>query len=379
MDFNNFAIIYGVQSGKKIIQIGHYLIFSFIVLSITFPAFAQRGPTPVFVHEVSLQPFVNDVEALGTLKANQNVVLTSMVTEYITHIHFKDGQRVRKGQLLVEMDTAEELALQLEEKARLAEAQRQVDRLTQLSARNATSKSSLDEQKMKLQTSEARVEGIESQIQKRKIIAPFDGVLGLRDISIGTLAQPGTSITTIDDDSMMKLDFSVPETFLSEISTGLEIEAITKVWPEEVFVGNVASINSRVDPVTRSISIRAVIDNKEKKLRPGMLMQVQLQSQPRNALVIPEESVITRGRKQFVYTIDRAENTSQEKISSVSLSPISLGVRRKGEVEILEGLKAGDQVVTHGISRIRPGSKVLIKANDDGNTTLSALLDQTPQ
>jgi len=332
--------------------------------------FAQSAPVPVFVYEVDSRPFVNEIEALGTLKANQNVVLTSTVTEYVTAIHFEDGQRVQSGELLVEMDATEELAIKQEEQARSSEAGRQVDRLTRLSNSGATSASTLDAQKLDLQTSQARIKAIDSQIRQRQIVAPFGGILGQRDISIGTLVQPGTLITTIDDDSIMKLDFAVPEVFLSAIEAGVEIEASTKVWPE-VFQGKVASISSRVDPVTRSIMVRALINNEDKKLRPGMLMRVQLQSNPRNTLVIPEESVITQGRKQFVYTIN--ENADA---TSVNLAPVSLGVRRKGEVEILDGLSAGDRVVTHGISRVRQGTRVVIKARDDGNTELRVLLNQ---
>ena len=348
------------------------VILGLAALLFATTAFAQRAPVPVFVYEVDSRPFVNEIEALGTLKANQNVVLTSTVTEYVTAIHFKDGQRVQRGKLLVEMDAAEELARKLEEQARLAEAERQVGRLTSLSGSGATSVSTLDEQKLESQTSQARIQAIESQIRQRQIVAPFDGVLGQRDISIGTLVQPGTLITTIDDDSIMKLDFAVPEVFLSAIEAGVEIEALTNVWPDRVFPGKVASISSRVDPVTRSISVRALINNEDKKLRPGMLMRVQLQSNPRNTLVIPEESVITRGRQQFVYTID--ENGEA---TSVNLVPVSIGVRRKGEVEILDGLKAGDRIVTHGISRVRPGTQVVIKARDDGDTELRALLEQS--
>ncbi len=348
-------------------------IFGLAALLLVNTAFAQRAPVPVFVYEVDNQPFVNEIEALGTLKANQNVVLTSTVTEYVTAIRFEDGQRVRKGELLVEMDAAEELALKLEEQARSSEAKRQVDRLSTLSGSGVAAESTLDEQKLELQTSQARIKAIDSQIRQRQIVAPFDGVLGQRDISIGTLMQPGTLITTIDDDSVMKLDFSVPEVFLSAIETGVEIEALTNVWPDRAFVGKVASINSRVDPITRAISVRALIDNDDRKLRPGMLMRVQLRSNPRSTLVIPEESLITRGRQHFVYTVD--EN---DQATSVKLAPVSLGVRRKGEVEILEGLKAGDRVVTHGISRVRPGSQVVIKALDDGNTELSTLLNQPP-
>lgn len=341
------------------------------VLGVSIPAYAQQAATPVFVTDIKLQDFVDEIAALGTLQANENVDLTSSVTERITKINFESGQRVKKGDVLVEMDYAEEQALLTEEQSVLAEAQRQVARLTPLIKRGATSQSTLDAAQLEAQTSRSRIAAIESQIHERRIIAPFDGKLGLRDISVGVMAQPGTLITTIDDDTIMKLDFSVPEVFLTSIKEGGKISAGAKAYPNEAFEGTVESVDSRIDAVTRAISVRALLKNDDLKLKPGMLMRVLLYKDPRKSIVIPEEAIVPKGDKNYVYTVSQAEGGHV-----ASLVPIELGSRQKGIAEVLSGLKDGDQVVTHGTMKIQDGSHVIVKAKDNGNPPLADMLKQ---
>lgn len=341
------------------------------VLIISSPVIAQQSVIPVFVADVELLDFVDEIEALGTLKANENVDLTSSVTERITAINFESGQRVKQNDILIEMDAAEEAALLAEEKFVVQEAQRQLDRLKPLIERGATSQSTIGEAIVELQTAKARIAAIESQIQERRIMAPFDGKLGLRNVSVGVMAQPGTLITTIDDDSVMKLDFSIPEVYLPVIQKGGKITARAKAFPNEIFAGTVASIDSRVDPVSRSISVRALLDNAGYQLRPGMLMRVKLQKNPRKALVIPEEALVPKGKNNYVYVI-----STNEQATTVSLEPVELGSRHEGKVEILRGLAAGDQIVTHGTLRLQDGATVIIKALDNGNPSLEEMLEQ---
>ncbi len=176
-----------------------------LLLLVSILCSAQQAPTPVFVSVVERIPFSDEIEALGTLQAKENVALTSTVTELVTQVNFEDGQRVAKGDILVEMDAAEELAILAEERSRMKEAERQVNRLEPLVQRNAASRSALDSQRLELQTAQARMNAIDQRILQRKIVAPFDGVVGLRNISVGALSQPGTLITTIDHDDTMKL------------------------------------------------------------------------------------------------------------------------------------------------------------------------------
>lgn len=333
------------------------LILTLFSIWAPYHASAQPGgpakPVSVIVQTVTKTDFTDQIEALGTLKANENVDLASTVTELVTKIHFEDGQRVQEGDVLVEMDVTEEKAELAEEQSLLREATRQVNRLKPLAERGAASKSTLDEWRRQMESSRARIQAIQSRINLREIRAPFDGVVGQRNISVGALAQPGTMITTIDDDNVMKLDFSVPSVFLAHLSEGLKITAKTRAFPGKIFEGVIKSIDSRVDPVTRSVTVRAIIDNPEKKLKPGLLMQVNLQKNPRKALVIQEEALLSQGSENFVFRIiptDEGKSVEQVKVE--------IGARRKGEIEILEGLSENDEIVIHGVQKVRPGAPV---------------------
>ncbi len=323
----------------------------------------------VFVTDVQQGQFADTVEALGTLQARDNVALAATVTELITEIHFSDGQRVAKGDLLVKMDDSEQQAMLAEEKARLIEAQQNVERLKPLANRGAASKAALDQNQALLAAAEARIKAIEARIKQRAVVAPFSGVVGLRNISVGSLAQPGTVVTTIDDDSVMKLDFSVPELFVGQIKIGNEISATADAYKDTVYQGRIASIDSRIDPVTRSITVRALLDNAESSLKPGMLMRVSLSKNPRQALVLQEEAVFAEGRKKFVYAV-----AESDKGLIAQKREVSLGQRREGEAEIIGGLKAGERVVVHGIQRLRDGRLISILAKEQDNETLKELL-----
>jgi len=269
------------------------------------------------------------------------------------------------------MDTSDEAALLQEEQARLGEAKRQVKRLQPLAAQNATSKSALDAQKSIVSVAEARIRGIQSQLDKRQIKSPFDGVIGLLDISVGTLAQPGFELATLDDDTTMKMDFSVPERHLSYLNKGLKIEAQTQAFPNQKFTGEIASINSRINPVTRSVVVRAIIQNPNKLLKPGILMRIQLATQPRTSLLIPEEAITASATEQRVFKII-SDNTN----THVMNTEISIGTRYGGQIEILSGLSEGDQVVIHGTLRIKDGDPVNIIADKKNDEPLTELLSK---
>lgn len=334
------------------------------------PTSAQRA-VPVIVKAVVTDRFVDRVEALGTLRANETVVLTATVSEIVTDVHFEDGQRVDTGSILVEMTNEEEHALIEEERSTLNEARKQYDRLRPLVARGAASTSLLDQRRREYETAKARLRAIESKLRDRLIIAPFAGVVGLRNVSVGALIEPGDVITTLDDDSVMKLDFTVPSIYLASLKTGLPIVATSPAFAGRQFEGTVASINSRIDPVTRAIVVRAILPNPERLLKPGLLMHVTLLKNPRDALVIPEEALIPSGRVNHVLVVDRsiAAPVAQRR-------QVITGSRRPGEVEIVEGLEAGEFVVVDGTVRARPGQPVTIIAEDGGGETLVHLLNQ---
>ena len=326
------------------------------------------GPVQVIAAEVRLEEFADRLEALGTTLANESVELTATVTETISAVHFDDSDRVAAGQVLVEMTSSEEHAQLEEARSTVNEARRQYERIRSLEAKGTAAKSLLDERRREWETASARLTAIESRLADRLIKAPFAGLVGLRDISVGALVQPGDLITTLDDDSVMKLDFPIPGTALAAVKPGLQVIATSPALPQQTFTGVVKSVDSRIDPVTRAIRVRAVLPNPDRLLKPGMLLQVILLNNPRDALLVPEEALIPTGTKQFVYLIDTTDNNKAIK------REIRIGGRIPGKVEVITGLQAGNLVVSQGTLKTRPGKPVRIIARDDGTRPLAELL-----
>ncbi len=343
-----------------------------LLLCSRLAAAPEPAATPVFVHEVRAATIEDRIEALGTLRANESVELTTAVTETVTTLHFDDGDRVVAGQVLVEMTSGEEHAQLEEARATVAEAQRQYQRIKSLQEKQTAAESLLDQRQRELQTGRARLVAIESRVADRLVRAPFNGVIGLRNVSLGALVEPGDVIATLDDDSVMKLDFSVPAVYLGLLTPGLPVIATARAWEGHRFEGVVRNINSRVDPVTRTVIVRALLPNPDRLLRPGMLMQVELLDRQREALVIPEECLLSQGEKQYVLVVNKAADNTVER------REVQIGSRRPGEVEVVSGLSAGELVITDGALKVRAGSKVLIRAMDNGTTPVSELLRLQP-
>jgi len=334
---------------------------------------AAPPPTPVIAAAVASTPFEDRIEALGTLKANESVSLTASVTETISAIHFDDGDRVAVGAVLVEMTNAEEHALLQEARALTEEARQQYRRIEPLASQGTAAQSLLDERRREWDTARARLTAIESRLSDRLIKAPFDGVVGLRNISLGALVEPGDLITTLDDDSVMKLDLAVPSLYLPTLKPGLQVLATSRAYAGSEFRGVVRSIDSRIDPITRAVVVRVLLENPERRLKPGMLMQVTLRKNPRQTLVIPEAALMPVGRDQFVLVAKPAGDGYE-----AERRQISIGSRRPGEVEVLNGLTEGELVITHGTMRVRPGQQVELRATDDGSQSLQQMLESGP-
>lgn len=347
--------------------------FCYIVFGVAFSALAQAAAppaVPVVVKTLQLEPFADTIEALGTLKANEAVVISATVTDTVRAVHFEDGQRVRKGDVLVEMTDDEEHALLQEAKAALGEAQRQYERVQSLAKTNLATESLLDERRQAFDSAQAKLLATQSRLADRLIVAPFDGVVGLRHISAGSLVTPGIPLTTLDDDSVMKLDITIPAIFLDAVQPGLRITARSREREGE-FIGLVTAVDSRIDPITRSVTVRARIENPERQLRPGMLMSVELQKAETLSLLLPEEALLQEGFRSYVYRVDKGSEPL-----TVSKQEVETGVRRHGHVVITAGLNSGDQIITHGILRLRHGSRVAIQAEQKGQESLAELLQQ---
>jgi membrane fusion protein (multidrug efflux system) len=290
------------------------------------------------------------VEALGTAKANESVVITPTLEERVVSVFFEDGDVVDKDQVLVKLDDSEARFLLAEARATLREQQKQYQRISKLANTNATSRSRLDEEQGLLEIARAKVAHLKARLQDYTIRAPFSGALGTRQISNGAVVDSDTVITTLDDTSIIKLDFTIPETYLGVLANGMTVTAQSPAYPDRSFNGTVTAISSRVDPDTRTLMIRAQITNSDLLLKPGMLLTVNLVKDRSQSLIIPEEAVIMEKDKKFVLVVT-AENTVEKK-------EIVTGRRSPGKVEVASGLNAGQRVVVEGITRVRPGISV---------------------
>ncbi|WP_111412474.1 efflux RND transporter periplasmic adaptor subunit [Billgrantia lactosivorans] len=322
-----------------------------LALAAPLPAAAQER-TAVIGARAGLQPWSDPLEALGTLRADESVTLSATVTEIVAELNFRDGEAVEAGQLLIRLEDDEERAQLRVAQALRDERRSSVDRLSQLQSRNMAPRADVEDSQARLRQVEAEIQALEARLSNYRLRAPFDGVVGFRNISLGSLVTPGTELVTLDKLDVMKLDFSVPEIYLSILAPGLPLTARSVAFPDAVFEGEVASVGSRVDPVSRSITVRAELDNPELRLRPGMLMEVVLQRSPRQAVVVPESALIPSGDRQFVLVIDEADE------NRVARREVRVGERRTGQAEILEGLEADELVVSHGVQRAREGDRV---------------------
>ena len=309
----------------------------------------DRPPVAVVTTEAVERLLVDEVEALGTTRAREAVEITPRISSVITAIRFREGQSVEAGQVLVELDNAEERAALAEAEARVIDSRAQFRRASELLDTATVSESQVQQLEATMNADEARLRAAEARFEQTLVRAPFAGKIGLRQVSPGSLVSPGDVITTLDDLSRVRLDFTVPETFLGVLDTGLEISARSVAFEGRAFDGTVTTVDTRVDPVTRAITIRAELPNDHGLLKPGMFLTVKLAGQSRARVVIPEGALVPEGDRQEVYLVrdDRAWRTR-----------VVIGRRLRGEVVVLEGLRAGDTVVVEGTQKVADGGRV---------------------
>lgn len=313
------------------------------------------GAPAVVVAAVARHTFNDGIQVIGTAQARESIVLTPKVADTIRALRFDSGDRVRRGQVLVEMSNVEQAASLEEARAANQAAQEELRRYQELFDRGFASQARLDTARAGAEAAAARLEAGNSRISDRTIRAPFAGVVGLRTASPGQFVRPGDQIGTLDDVSEIKLDFDVPETQIASLRQGVEIVARTAAYPDRTFAGRIANVDSRIDPTTRTVRVRAILPNQDEVLRPGMLMTVEVRSNPREALAIPEIAIIEEADGAFVYRVVAGEGG--ERAERVR---IRTGQRSGGMAEVLEGLNEGDRVVTEGLQSVRPGQPVRI-------------------
>jgi membrane fusion protein (multidrug efflux system) len=312
-----------------------------------------RGDRPIPVTTAVVRPseWVDELQALGTVKAHESVTLTSKVSEVVADVHFESGDRVRAGAPIITLRGDAQRAALAEAQAAYVEAEQLFKRQSELIAQQLIARSQLDTQRAARDSALARVQQVRADIGDRAVRAPFSGVLGLRQVSPGSLITPTTAIATLDDISRVYVDFQVPEASLASVRNGSRVSGTAAAYPGQTFAGEVSAVDARIDPATRAVSVRADFANGEGLLRPGMLMDVRLFQPPRQAIAVPEIAVVQVGRDSFVYRV--------KEDGSVEQAGIQTGARREGRVEITKGLAGGETIVIDGTGKLRAGVKVV--------------------
>lgn len=314
-------------------------------------ATGQRGgnqPSLVATQAVTKQYLKDEIIALGTTQANESIILTAQSTDRVKSVHFDDSDIVKKGQLILALEHAEEQAEVKELEIKLAEQQRQLQRLLDINKTSAPAESAIDSQKSLMESTQAQLSVAKIQLSEKFIYSPFAGKLGLRQISLGQLLTSNTEITTLDDLSQIKVEFELPEKYLNRVSAGQAVSAKNIAYGQ-TFNGTISSIASRLDKATRSFKVRAIFPNSELKLRAGMLLQLVVETQSIEALTVPESSIIPMNAEHYVYKV------IDNKVHKVL---VETGRRKPGIVEVVSGLVEGDIVVSQGVIKVRDGSLV---------------------
>jgi len=311
---------------------------------------AESSATLVSTQLVSHSALVRQVTSLGTALANESVQIVSNASDYLIELHINEGQRIEKGQLIAQLNDVEERARVAELSASLVDQKRQLERVKNLAKTQATAQSLLDEQQTRVNTTQAQLDAVKARLNEMSISAPFSGVLGLRQVSEGAYLTAGTVLTTLDDLSKIRLEFSVAEYYLAQLKPGMTVNSSSVAYPGKVFTGQIKAIDTRLDPVTRSVKVHALVPNDQMELRPGMLLNVSVTLAEVQALQVSEKAIVPLQNKQYVFVVN--------KDNSVTQTEVQLGQRIPGLVEIVSGLNPGDQVVIEGTTKIRSGSIV---------------------
>lgn len=308
---------------------------------------------------VTAAPLREQVTAVGSLRSNESVTVSSELAGRIAKIDFAEGKPVKEGDPLFQLDESIYRAAVTDAEARLKLAQQSGARVTELFAKKYATGQQRDEAASTLAISTASVELSKVQLAKTRIAAPFSGIIGLRQVSIGEYVTPGQDLVNLENIDPIKADFRVPEKFLPAVKPGQTISIKVDAYPDEEFPGKVYAIDPRIDVAGRSLLIRAEAPNADERLRPGLFARVTLNLELReDALSVPEQAIVPQGDNHFVFKIDDGK---------AKLTKVTIGMRREGRVEIVDGLAEGDKVVTAGQIKIRDGGAVTV-ANTQAGT-----------
>ena len=314
------------------------------------------GATPVEVVVVRPAVVQEDLQAVGSLRSNESVVLRPEVSGRVATIGFRDGQVVKKGQLLIGLDATLNEAEVAQYRAEYDLALSNLKRSEDLARQKFISSSAQETAASNAQVAEARLKLAQARLSKMRIVAPFDGIVGIRGVSLGDYVKDGTDLVNVEDIRNLKVDFRLPERSLTQTRVGQGVEVVADALPNDRWQGQIDAINPRIDANGRSVELRARLDNASGKLRPGMFVRVRVIVGERNGLLVPEEAIVPQGEEFYVYkVVDGAARRV----------PVKIGVRRAAQVEIVEGIAAGDSVVTAGMRLTRDGQPVRVLQPDE--------------
>ena len=333
-------------------------------------------PPSVESAKVEVMKLTDDTQAVGSLKSRQGVTLRPEVSGRITQLNFKDGERVKKGQLMVQFDDQLQVAQVKQSQAELSIAQANHKRNQELVSQNFISKRSLDESAANLEVAQAKLSLSQATATRLKITAPFDGMTGIRTVNVGDYLKDGGDIVNIEDIAAVFVDFRLPERFQSKVKKGQKAQVDMDALPGRKFTAIIQAIDPLLDANGRSVGVRACIDNRQNQLRPGMFARVNtVFSEREKAIVVPEEAIVPQAGKQFVIKlIDGADKGTEKETKITQRVEVKVGIRRPGKVEIIEGLAEGDEVVTAGQQRVqKDGTSVkVIELGKSGGKPLGA-------
>ncbi|MFG6448367.1 efflux RND transporter periplasmic adaptor subunit [Roseateles sp. BYS180W] len=323
-------------------------------------AAAPSGPVTVEVRPVQAQALAEEAQAVGTLRAKQSVVLRAETSGRVVKLNFVDGQRVRAGQLLVQLDDALQQAQLRQAQAQAQLARTQLQRNRDLLAQNFVSASAVDQAASTLEVAEAQVALARAQLQRLQVLAPFDGVMGLRAVHPGDYVKDSAELVAIEDNSTMWVDFSLPERFVPLLRQGQALEVQLDALPGQHFAAKVEASDVQLDATGRALLVRARLQAPDRGLRSGQFARVRLALAVRaQAVVVPEEALVPQGGKQYLFkVVARGQDRSVQRLEA------RLGQRASGMVEVLEGLRPGDEVVTAGQAKLMRGEPPLIRVVD---------------
>ncbi|TMO63214.1 efflux RND transporter periplasmic adaptor subunit [Pseudoalteromonas aurantia] len=350
--------MYAKQSGKALFP---FIILVLICISgyLYFPASqgkstnTKRGATAVTTVSAQEQSRIITIAAIGNARANQAIDIVSSQNDYVSDVYFTDGDMVLQNDKLIQLQDIEEKLAVKELTIRLKEQQRQLARLTELAKTQSAAQSALEEQRSVADALFTQLQSAKVELAQMTVTAPFKGVLGKRLISVGSFVDNNTRITTLDDISVIKVDFQVPEKYLGQLKKGMTVKALSDAYGTTPFDGVISHIDPRIDETTRTVQITADFTNEHTQLKPGMLLHIIVELRALTAIMVPEKSIIPRKGQHYVFVINN-ENKAQ-------LTEVELHTRFSGWVAIKNGLAIGQKIVSEGTTKIRSGSAVTEK------------------